>query len=154
MKYTYLKTFSFILLAFGVFTLSGCDGTTGIPSDEQIVGTAVGSPPVAVAVVTPDYINTYGLSGDIIITLDGTGSSDPDGDIVSYEWYLSSDTNPTAVHVASGEYTELVITDYISIPDLVPGQYMFTLLVTDSEGSSDRTDANVTVVNIGGDSQI
>jgi PKD repeat protein len=78
------------------------------------------------------YINDYpvadvggpyqGTVGEII-TFDGTGSSDTDGDIVSWQWNFGDD------HTGSGETTTH---SYSS-----SGTYTVTLTVTDNNGATD-----------------
>src|SRR5690606_20531296 len=62
---------------------------------------------------------------------DGSGSSDPDGSIVSYEWDFgdgNADTGESVTHV----YDK-------------PGDYTVTLTVTDDDGATDTATENVTV---------
>ena len=69
---------------------------------------------------------------DIPMTFDGSGSYDPDGIIVSYEWDFG-DTNsgtgvsPTHTYTAAGNYTA-------------------TLTVTDDGGKTDTDTADVTIL--------
>jgi chitodextrinase len=64
------------------------------------------------------------------ITFDGTGSSDPDGTIASYEWTLDG---------------EVVSTEPSDTFTLDAGEYTAELTVTDDEGASDSTAATLTV---------
>ncbi len=59
------------------------------------------------------------------VTLDGSGSSDPDGEIVSYEWTLQHRGNPVNNRTAEGVSP--------TISDLAPGFYDVTLTATDND---------------------
>lgn len=86
-------------------------------------------PPVAKANdVTVSLPNTSG-------TLDGTASSDDDGNVVSYHWQQSS--GPTTVQIVSPNSAMTVINN------LIEGLYTFELTVTDD--SSATSTSNVTV---------
>jgi glucose/arabinose dehydrogenase len=95
----------------------------------QISFFSANQPPTASAVATPQ-------TGDapLTVSFDGTGSSDPDGDALSYAWDLDGDGqfDDAATAQASFTYT-------------VAGSYTATLRVTDPAGSSD-TDAVVIAV--------
>jgi glucose/arabinose dehydrogenase len=88
-------------------------------------------PPVAVATASP----TTGAA-PLTVTFDGTGSSDPDGDVLSYAWDLDADgayddstaTRPTWTYTANGSYAA-------------------KLRVTDSGGLSATATVTVTVGN-------
>jgi probable HAF family extracellular repeat protein len=81
-------------------------------------------PPVAVA--GPDQTQQCESQA---VTLDGTGSSDPDGDVLSFEWLEQG--------VALG-------TTAILTPSLSAGSHTFLLRVTDTHGAS--AEDSVTVV--------
>lgn len=65
------------------------------------------------------------------VTLDGSGSSDADGDALSYSWTLNG---------------SVVSTDASFSTNLADGSYTFTLTVSDGE-ESDSDEVSVTVVN-------
>lgn len=65
------------------------------------------------------------------VSLDGSASSDPDGDALSYSWSL----NGTVVSTSAAFTT-----------DLADGAYIFTLTVSDG-AESDSDDVSVTVIN-------
>ena len=99
---------------------------TGLGSaDPDCSGNTVNVPPVAVALATP-------ASGTemLDVTLDASGSTDSDGEIVDYLWTWngggSSNEPVTSVMLAAGSYT-------------------FTLTVTDDLGATDTDEVTVTV---------
>jgi hypothetical protein len=99
------------------------------------------APPVA------DAGGPYNGVAGVPVSLDGSGSSDPDGNIILYEWDFNSDgvydynspTDPSPAHT------------YAS-----PGVYSATLQVTDDDGLTDIDAATVTIseappVEVGGE---
>jgi hypothetical protein len=91
------------------------------------------TPPVA------DANGPYSVNEGSTITLDGTGSYDPDGDPIIYEWDLDNNgtyetTGPTPTFDAS----------------LMDGPALLTveLLVTDANGDSDTSTTTVQVFNV------
>lgn len=89
----------------------------------------VGSPPIAVA--GGPYIGTESVA----ITLNGSGSSDPDGDPLTYQWTFG-DGSPTATGaIVSHTYVD-------------NGSYTATLTVTDGRGGSATAQATVTINNV------
>ena len=65
------------------------------------------------------------------VTLDGSGSNDPDGTIVSYQWFNAANTQ-----IATGATTT------VRLPD---GQQTLTLRVTDDSGATDVDTVSITV---------
>lgn len=70
------------------------------------------------------------------VTLDGSGSTDPNNDITSYQWFENFGT-PQQALLDSGMTVEVVLPD---------GAHVITLLVTDATGG---TDTDTTVVTVG-----
>jgi hypothetical protein len=70
-------------------TVTGCGGASAF-ADTTVNVTNVNGPPVASAVVIPSAIVNEGDA----FTLDGRGSSDPDGDPLTYEWVRIVDGQP------------------------------------------------------------
>ncbi|ULQ57955.1 heparin lyase I family protein [Flavihumibacter rivuli] len=70
-------------------------------------------------------------------SLSGTGSSDPDGTIVSHNWRQLAGPNTATISAASSSST--------NIGNLVQGTYSFRLTVTDNAGATSTDDVNVLV---------
>jgi PKD repeat protein len=75
-----------------------------------------------------------------LVTFDGSGSTDPDGSIVKYEWDLDYSNG-----VFSASATGRTVS--ISYPD-GPATAIIALRVTDDSGASDIATSQVTVVNV------
>ena len=105
-------------------------GNTSDPvTQTYVVGSGVNNPPVANA--GPDQEVDPGA----VVILDGSGSSDPEGDTLTYAWTQADSEDaslddPTAVRP--------------SFTPTVAGTYVFTLVVND--GTSDSAPDSVTVV--------
>lgn len=113
-------------------SLSYLDGDgnpqTQSPASPSITITGCNRPPTASA--GPDQ--AIGLSGSptAVVTLDGTGSSDPDGDALSYSWSIGGSEVATGASPA--------------IP-LGLGTHAIVLTVTDPDGLSDTDEVLVAV---------
>lgn len=87
-------------------------------------------PPVAVA--GPDQQLEISNCEGSSISLDASGTTDPENNIASYQWKLDQFT------IATGETA--------TVPDVPPGVYPITMLVTDSFGGVSRDDLKVKVI--------
>ena len=111
------------------FTLEVTDGFGAKGRDTVIVHVIENRPPVADA-----GADQSANQGDTV-TLDGSNSSDPDGDSISFEW--------------RNEYDEVISTDAtFSKDDYTVGEHEITLIVTDSKGASSK---DTVIVNIDGE---
>ena len=120
-------------LATGVHTItltvSDDDGATSKDTVEINVEEVLNQAPIANAGASQQVPDTDN-NGVETVTLDGTGSSDADGTIVSYEW-------------KEGE-TVLGSTATITI-DFALGSHAITLTVTDNEGATGTDIVNINV---------
>ena len=100
-------------------------------STATITDPGVNQPPVA------DANGPYsGIAGVTAITFDGTGSSDPDGTIVSYDWNFGDGSTGTGV-TPSHTYA-------------AAGGYNVSLTVTDDAGDTDTASTTATITDQGG----
>ncbi|MCB1221406.1 MAG: PKD domain-containing protein [Planctomycetales bacterium] len=107
------------------------DGARATASIEITVNVVGNLPPVAALAAGPDP----GFAG-FKVTLDASGSSDPDGSIVSYEWDFNSD----GIHDSFSEAATATHT-YDST-----GEFHPVVRVTDNTGAQDTVPATVTIV--------
>jgi len=90
-----------------------------------VVLVPLNSPPVADAGMDQTFECPW-------VALDGSGSSDPDDDIVSYEWFIGDEL------IAEGETADV---------ELPVGVHVVTLTVTDSYDATSSDDVTMTVVD-------
>ena len=127
-----------------VFTLTVTDdgGATNINTDTNTVTITVTAP--AVTTNQPPVANAGDLQTVAIgatVMLDGSGSTDSDGTIQSYEWvHTSTDDAPpaTAITVANG------VTSTFTAPDTAT-ELVFTLTVTDDDAATHTDMVTITV---------
>ncbi|MEM9718985.1 MAG: PKD domain-containing protein, partial [Bacteroidota bacterium] len=70
----------------------------------------------------------------LLVSFDATLSSDPDGQIVSYDWFFGDGILGTG-DTTSYQYTE-------------PGEYTVMLVVTDDNGAKDTAETVITVIDV------
>jgi hypothetical protein len=122
-----------------VFKLTATDDNslTASATVTITVAAAVTPPPVHVPPVAnagPDQTISLPFTD---LTLDGSGSYDTDGTIVSYNWVeLSGDGGVTIVNSSQAEPT---------IYGLIAGTYVFQLTVTDNTGATGVATVTITV---------
>jgi N-acetylneuraminic acid mutarotase len=93
---------------------------------------ATNQPPQAVIAPSANASESEGSS----ISFDGTSSSDPDGDVLSYAWDFDGDG---VIDATTAQPT-------FSFPD--NGTYTVTLTVSDGHGASSTTQTSVVVANV------
>jgi hypothetical protein len=76
------------------------------------------------------------------LLLDGSGSSDPDGDPLTYAWIVISVPGPSSLD--SGDFDDASLELPTIFPD-APGIYVFGLTVTDPSGLTDSTTSSVSI---------
>ena len=103
----------------------------GLDSGSANVYILFNIPPVA------DIGGPYTIDEGIALTLDASGSYDPDHDIELFEWDLDND----------GEYDDGTGVTTTAVFD-DDGDYIVRLMVTDSHGASDNDTTSVTVGNL------
>ena len=104
--------------------------TTNVPwTNRQAAPPQPNQDPVADIVANPTSV-PGGDNNQTIVTIDGSGSSDPDGDMLTFEWTVQSGT-----FVNGTTSTDPVI--QVTFPGL--GTYTVTLTVSDGRGGSDST---------------
>ncbi|MCU7812161.1 MAG: PKD domain-containing protein, partial [Candidatus Thiodiazotropha sp. (ex Notomyrtea botanica)] len=109
-------------------SLSGCGGSdTASSSTNNAVGTPQANSPTAVITAPQAFI-----SGETA-TLDGSSSSDPDGDTLSFLW---TQTQGTTIALSDNTNPSL---SFIAPTVTQPAQYTFQLTVTDGELSNTTT---------------
>jgi choice-of-anchor B domain-containing protein len=101
-------------------------------------GTGVNTAPNAIAG------GSQTVNGGSNVTLDGSGSNDPDGDTLSYQWTQVTGTNVTLnnANTASASFTAPTVNSDTLL--------RFDLTVSDSGGLSDTSTTQVTVRRSGG----
>ena len=137
------------------FRLTVSDGTLTNSTDKLVTVLWLNDPPVARLVCPTGVIDVD--EGDLV-TLDGSGSSDTDDGIRSYQW--SQENGPPNIAVAS--LTTSVI--HFTAPSLgyqQIGSLPFTLTVTDNTGDSSQAACSVfihditpPVINVPGDMSV
>ncbi len=129
-------TFSCTYPDDGTFTatlrVTDVDGTTDDDTAQVVVTNTV---PIA------DAGGPYSGTKNVALTVNGSGSTDSDGTIASYQW--DCDTSDS-VPVSSPSATATFSCIYLAV-----GTYTVQLIVTDDDGSTDSDTATVSIVNTG-----
>ncbi len=127
-----LASFTPIEAGTYIFRLTVTDDNSATNSD-QVTVTISSSANVTPVANAGDDING---SINSLVSLDGTGSSDPDGSIITYQWIQRSGPSTTIddAHQAVASFTPTV-----------PGTYIFRLTVTDNNGATNFDDISVLI---------
>jgi hypothetical protein len=83
---------------------------------------------------------SLGISPSVVL-LDGSGSSDPQNDTLSFSWQVTA--HPAGANISLNDST----TPRPNFTSLIPGAYQFELTVTDTSGNSDTDTVSVTLIN-------
>ena len=130
------KTLRLFTASFALTILASCggggSGETSLPPPSSGGGTQ-NSVPTANA--GPDQSSEVGL----LITLDGTGSSDPDGDTITYAWEFESKPSDSQVSLSDGAAQNPTFTADVA------GDYAVSLVVSDGNASSDPDTVTVQI---------
>ncbi len=98
------------------------------------------------AEVVPEALASYDSESSLehckALTLDASGSVDPDGTALSYDWEVL--TVPSASALTTGEIEDVHGEQATCYPD-TPGVFSFGLTITDEGGTSDSDTLTVTV---------
>jgi uncharacterized repeat protein (TIGR01451 family) len=95
----------------------------------------------------PDQVVSAGATCQAIVTLNGTGSSDPDGDTLTYAWTIGNLLPPPILFWSTGSSTGAITGPTPSGP-LPVGTHTITLTVTDGHGGTASDTVVVTVRDV------
>jgi uncharacterized repeat protein (TIGR01451 family) len=127
-----------------IAVVSGASPDPNSVNNAVTLVTRVNRPPIANA--GPDQVGSAGATCRAIVTLNGTGSSDPDGDTLTYTWTIDNQLPPpppipfSPVDPSTGMATGPTITGPVP-----PGVHTITLTVTDGFGGASSDTVVVTV---------
>ncbi len=133
-----LWTITNLRLANGLNALTvrflGSDGSilSTLPFNVTLTGNA---PPLVYLTVSPGSGN---LTANELVTLDATGSYDPEGTALTYNWTITPTAGATIAHSVPGK-TEARFQ--------IPGVYSVSLTVTDVGGAATMVTRELTVTN-------
>lgn len=125
-----------------VFELIVTDSNGATATDSVTITVQLQENTLPVADAGEDQVLTTTRDGELVIpastTLDGAGSNDPDGNIVSFSW----------LQISGPDNAVVINDDTVSITDisnLFEGEYIFELTVTDDDGGSATDTVTITV---------
>lgn len=121
-------TFTANLAGTYVATLVVNDGKVDSVASAVTVNAAVANvAPVANAGVAQSVTRT---SGSVVVTLNGSGSTDANGDVLTYRWVLTTQPTGSAVSLSSTSVAQPTFTATVA------GVYVATLIVNDGKVDS------------------
>lgn len=126
----------FAMASAGALILAACGG--GGSSDSG--GSATPTPPNSAPSASAGSDITTSLAGEGI-QLDGSGSTDPDGDALSYGWTITAQPSGAGASLTDAN------TARPRLMTLAPGDYAIELTVNDGKGGSSRDTVNLTLTN-------
>lgn len=134
----YTSTPNFFADVIGTYTVqlvvTDQDGNSSAPDTVELSTENIA--PVAVAWAIPPLALVYGT-----VTLDGTGSTDPEGDPLTYQWNITSRPIGSAAAVTdNGNATASLLLD-------IEGLYTITLTVSDAIGPGAPATVEVTAAS-------
>jgi len=129
------KIYISILIALGLFLLSGCGGGGSSGSGAGISQEISNIPPVALATATQN------VQVNSVVNLDGSASSDANGDALIYSWTISSKPNGSTANLSAPLSTKSTF-----IADIA-GAYVVTLVVNDGKVNSAIASININATN-------
>ena len=118
------KTLCLVLAALLVAFLFGCGGGGSSGNSNADAVTSANATPLA------DAGTNQTVKEGSLATLDGTGSSDPDGDAITFAWTITAKPEGSSATLTDPDKEKPSFT-----ADL-PGDYMVQLVVTDSQGAA------------------
>ncbi len=117
-------------MLYGYFSGQGTNGPLVTSFDNYSVTTGGSDEPPANQTPTAEFTSSI---TNLHAAVDGSGSSDPDGTVATYEWNWGDGSNDTVGASATATHT------YAQ-----PGTYTVKLTVTDNGGATDSATAKVT----------
>ncbi len=135
-KPTTSVTFSQVGIYVFKLTVTDDKGATGSATATVTVNASTNQPPVASAVAVPTSVVM--VPGQATTAqLDGSNSSDPNGNIKSFQWSLTSTSGGAQIVSPNAAKTAVQFTQ--------PGNFNFNLTVTDDGGLTGSTSVSVNV---------
>jgi PGF-pre-PGF domain-containing protein len=118
------------------FELTVSDGNSGTNTDTiSITVEPVNDPPTA------DAGSDQTVQGRDQVTLDGSGSSDPDSESLSYSWEVVSETGPNVTIYNPESATPTILAPTVEAQTTIE----LRLIVTDPDGASDSDTVELTI---------